>query len=72
MRRDLMSDGDEGQNIEIGGDANSSTIVSGDRATITITNYYYSEDTQLKTVAPESIDLPCPYPGQPHTFRNNY
>jgi hypothetical protein len=61
-----MSGGDEGQNIEIGGDANSSTIVSGDRATITITNYYYREDTQIEAVASANIDLPCPYRGLFH------
>jgi hypothetical protein len=67
-----MSDGDKGQNIEIGGDANSSTIVSGDRATIIIINYNYHEDIKVESVKySDSIDsvestlseqdIQCPY-----------
>jgi WD40 repeat protein len=69
-----MGDGDEGHNIEIGGDANSSTIISGDRAIITITNYYYREDTEIATaesVDNSDLDLPCPYRGLFHFEPND-
>jgi hypothetical protein len=58
-----MGDSEKNQSIDLGGDANKSTIVSGDRATITINNYYYREDTQSETVGLENIDLPCTYRG---------
>ncbi|MDF5733126.1 MAG: WD40 repeat domain-containing protein [Rhizonema sp. PD38] len=64
--------------IKIGQDVNSSTIISGDgnvgvqgdRAIITITNYYYYEDTKVVTVeytdTADDENLPCPYRGLFH------
>ena len=39
----------EDRSAEVGGNADSSAIITGDRntATITITNYYYRENTKL-------------------------
>ena len=62
---------EEDHSAKIGRDAESSAIITGDRntATITITNYYYSES---KTAIPlESRDaddenLLCPYRGLFH------
>ena len=66
---------EEDRSAKLGGSADTSAIITGDRntATITITNYYYGEET---TVVPtESTDaadeaLPCPYRGLFH-FRPN-
>ena len=62
---------EENRSASLGGSADSSAIQTGDgnTATITITNYYYREQT---TVIPiESTDvadrnLPCPYRGLFH------
>ena len=62
---------EEDRSVKLGGDADRSAIITGDSntATITITNYYYRENT---TVVPiESTDaadenLPCPYRGLFH------
>ncbi|WP_017314558.1 tetratricopeptide repeat protein [Mastigocladopsis repens] len=61
----------EDRSAKVGGNADRSAIITGDSntATITITNYYYHENT---TVVPiESTDvsnenLPCPYRGLFH------
>ena len=63
---------EEDRSVKVGENADGSIIIPGDRntATITITNYYYSEDTREKLV--ESTDtasdenLPCPYRGLFH------
>ena len=67
----------EDRSIKVGQDINSSTVISGDgnvgvqgdRATITITNYYY-RDTKAVTVESTEIagdeNLPCPYRGLFH------
>ncbi len=62
---------EEDRSVKLGGNADSSVIIPGNSntATITITNYYYRENT---TVVPlESTDaadenLPCPYRGLFH------
>jgi WD40 repeat protein len=71
------------RNIKIGEDVNSSTIISGDgnvgvqgdRAIITISNYYYREDIKVAPVTPADInaddDLPCPYRGLFHFGPND-
>jgi hypothetical protein len=57
-----MSKDNKNRSIDVGRDANSSTIVSGNRATIIINNYYCHEDTKVKTIEPDGKDsLPCPY-----------
>jgi WD40 repeat protein len=66
----------EDRSIKVGEDINSSTVISGDgnvgvqgdRAMITITNYYYREDTKVVTVDADTDDLeiPCPYRGLFH------
>ncbi|MDF5730205.1 MAG: hypothetical protein PUP92_19850, partial [Rhizonema sp. PD38] len=75
-----MSDSEfqgEDRSIQVGQDINSSNVISGnsnvgvqgDRATITITNYYYREDTKLVTVESGDTDdqeIPCPYRGLYH------
>ncbi len=61
-----MSDSEKSRSIDIGGDANGSTFITGDGVVITITNYYSSTDTQLEIVKSEDsieLDLPCPYRG---------
>jgi WD40 repeat protein len=61
-----MSDSEKNRSIDIGGDANGSTFVTGDGVIITITNYFSTTDTQLETVKSEDsidLDLPCPYRG---------
>jgi len=63
---------EEDRSVKVGKNADSSIIIPGDcnTANITITNYYYSEDTRDKPV--ESTDttsyenLPCPYRGLFH------
>ena len=69
----MSHDGMEGDNrsVDIGRDVKESVIIPGNSntATITITNYYYREDTQVIPV--ESTDaadenLDCPYRGLFH------
>ena len=62
---------EDNRSVEIGRDVKESVIIPGDgnTATITITNYYYREDTAVIPV--ESTDaadenLPCPYRGLFH------
>ncbi|UNU23620.1 WD40 repeat domain-containing protein [Microcoleus vaginatus] len=62
---------EEDHSAKIGRDAESSAIITGDRntATITITNYYYSENTTVVPVdSTDAVDekLPCPYRGLFH------
>ncbi|OKH43241.1 hypothetical protein NIES2101_31120 [Calothrix sp. HK-06] len=70
------SQGDN-RSIKIGEDVKSSTVISGDsnvgvqgdNAIITITNYYYREDTKVVTVKSSDADdkdIPCPYRGLFH------
>ncbi|MBD2342044.1 hypothetical protein H6G64_34510 [Calothrix sp. FACHB-156] len=62
---------EEDRSANVGGSALSSAIITGDRntATITITNYYYRENTTVlpvdSTDAADEI-LPCPYRGLFH------
>ncbi|MEH2424067.1 MAG: hypothetical protein V7K48_25120, partial [Nostoc sp.] len=67
----------EDRSIKVGQDINSSTVISGDgsvgvqgdRAMITITNYYYREDAKVVTVESADADdkkIPCPYRGLFH------
>lgn len=62
---------EEDRSASVGGSALSSAIITGDRntATITITNYYYRENTTVlpvnSTDAPDE-SLPCPYRGLFH------
>ena len=61
----------EYRNAEVGGNADSSAIITGDRntATITITNYYYRENTTLlpaKSTDATNENLQCPYRGLFH------
>jgi hypothetical protein len=62
---------EENRSVKVGGSADSSAIQtgSGNTATITITNYYYREDTTVvpieSTVAADE-NLPCPYRGLFH------
>ncbi|AKG23226.1 WD40 repeat domain-containing protein [Calothrix sp. 336/3] len=62
---------EENRSANVGGSALSSAIMTGDRntATITITNYYYRENTTVLPI--DSTDtpdesLPCPYRGLFH------
>ncbi|MDF5719550.1 MAG: hypothetical protein PUP91_03455, partial [Rhizonema sp. PD37] len=74
-----MSDSEfqgEDRSIQVGQDISSSNVISGnsnvgvqgDRATITITNYYYREDTKVVTVDTntDNQEIPCPYRGLYH------
>ncbi|WP_051036612.1 ATP-binding protein [Calothrix sp. PCC 6303] len=62
---------EENRSVKVGGSADSSAIQTGtgNTATITITNYYYREDTTVvpieSTVAADE-NLPCPYRGLFH------
>ncbi|WP_242037993.1 hypothetical protein [Tolypothrix sp. FACHB-123] len=62
---------EENRSVKVGGSADSSAIQTGtgNTATITITNYYYREDTTVlpieSTVAADK-NLPCPYRGLFH------
>ncbi|MFB2897640.1 WD40 repeat domain-containing protein [Aerosakkonemataceae cyanobacterium BLCC-F50] len=63
--------GDENRSAKLGGSAQSSAIITGDRntATITITNYYYRENTTVIPIeSTDAVDknLPCPYRGLFH------
>ncbi|GJD19254.1 hypothetical protein RIVM261_042100 [Rivularia sp. IAM M-261] len=62
---------EENRSAKVGGSALSSAIITGDRntATITITNYYYREDTTVLPVDSTDAEyesLPCPYRGLFH------
>ncbi|MEM7715006.1 MAG: tetratricopeptide repeat protein, partial [Cyanobacteria bacterium P01_A01_bin.68] len=62
---------EENRSASLDGSAQSSAIITGDRntATITITNYYYREQTTVLPVeSTEAADdnLPCPYRGLFH------
>lgn len=62
---------EEDRSAKLGGSADSSAIITGDRntATITITNYYYPENTTVIPVeSTDAVDenLPCPYRGLFH------
>ena len=62
---------EEDRSAQVGGSADSSAIITGDRntATITITNYYYRENTTLvptESTDAESENLLCPYRGLFH------
>ncbi len=61
----------EDRSALIGGSADRSAIITGDRntATITITNYYYRENTTVVPIESTDIEnenLPCPYRGLFH------
>ncbi|BAY01382.1 WD-40 repeat-containing protein [Anabaena cylindrica PCC 7122] len=61
----------EDHSVKLGGNADSSAIITGDRntATITITNYYYPESTKVLPVESTGAadkSLPCPYRGLFH------
>ncbi|MCC5617840.1 hypothetical protein LC605_22685 [Nostoc sp. CHAB 5836] len=62
---------EEDRSAKVGGSADSSAIITGDRntATITITNYYYRESTTVLPIdSTDTADesLPCPYRGLFH------
>ena len=62
---------EENRSVEIGRDVKESVIIPGtnNTANITITNYYYREDTRVVPVeSPDAADenLPCPYRGLFH------
>jgi WD40 repeat protein len=62
---------EEDRSAQVGGSADRSAIITGDRntATITITNYYYRENTTvvpIESTDAESENLPCPYRGLFH------
>ena len=67
-----MSDSEfqgEDRSIQVGQGISRSNVISGDLATITITNYYYREDTKVVTVESGDTDeqeIPCPYRGLYH------
>ncbi|MGI8500105.1 MAG: tetratricopeptide repeat protein, partial [Hassallia sp.] len=62
---------EEDRSAKVGGSADRSAIITGDSntATITITNYYYRENTKLVSVESTDVsseNLPCPYRGLFH------
>jgi WD40 repeat protein len=62
---------EENRSAKVGGSADRSAIITGDRntATITITNYYYRENTTVVPIESTDADnenLPCPYRGLFH------
>jgi tetratricopeptide (TPR) repeat protein len=62
---------EEDRSAKLGGSADSSAIITGDRntATITITNYYYSESKTaipLESTNADNENLLCPYRGLFH------
>jgi hypothetical protein len=62
---------EEDRSAKVGGNADSSVIITGDRntATITITNYYYRKNTTVLPVESTEVadeSLPCPYRGLFH------
>ena len=62
---------EENRSADIGGSADSSAIQtgSGNTANITITNYYYREETRVipvKSADAADDNLPCPYRGLFH------
>ncbi|MGB7377305.1 MAG: hypothetical protein WA959_12175, partial [Rivularia sp. (in: cyanobacteria)] len=63
--------GEENRSVDIGRDVKESAIITGDRNTATITNYYYyyREDTQVipvETTDAADENLDCPYRGLFH------
>lgn len=58
----------EDRSAKVGGSADRSAIITGDRntATISITNYYYRENTIVVPIDTENENLPCPYRGLFH------
>ncbi|QIR40777.1 hypothetical protein HCG51_31510 [Tolypothrix sp. PCC 7910] len=62
---------EENRSVKVGGSADSSAIQTGtgNTATITITNYYYREDTTvvpIESTVAANENLPCPYRGLFH------
>lgn len=60
----------EDRSAKVSGSADRSAIITGDRntATISITNYYYRENTSVVAIDTdtENENLPCPYRGLFH------
>ena len=67
---------EDDRSVTINRDANKSIIIPGDRntANITITNYYYREETQIIPVESTNTadeNIPCPYRGLFHFGPND-
>jgi WD40 repeat protein len=67
---------EDDRSVTINRDANKSIIIPGDRntANITITNYYYREETQILPVESTNTaeeNIPCPYRGLFHFGPND-